>query len=323
MLGDRDYMRAEQFGGRNPRQGPSLIAIIIWMNVAVFLLQLLFEVWIVTPEDVARNPSHYPSGLRAPFQDGGVSREALMNFEIHRLVTYMFVHDSRNLLHLIGNMFLVYFAGKRVLSVLGPRHFLAIYLLGGILGALAQLAAGETYMIGASAGAFALLCAFATLMPEMELLMLLYFIIPLRLRAKYLALGLVAADVLLLLVNLKFNFSPIAHFAHLCGALVGWYYVRALGYGGRTVSLADLRKKRRARSRGAMPEAEGMGRWTQRFGKGKVVDAKVVKHDGSVTEEVDRVLDKIIREGFQSLTKEERRILEEGSEYISRRVNRR
>jgi membrane associated rhomboid family serine protease len=314
MLGDRDYMRAERFGAE-ARQGPSLVAIIIWVNVAVYVLQM-FGMFMVTEVDPV-------SGREIAVPAGGLSREALSQFEFYRLFTYMFVHSNQSLLHILGNMLLVYFAGKRVLSLLGPRHFLMIYFLGGVLGALAQLAFEENYLIGASAGAFALLCAFATLMPEMELLMLVYFVIPVRLRAKYLALGIVGISVLILFVNLIWGVdSNIAHVAHLGGALLGWYYVRALGYGGSTVSLADL-KRMRSRRRAMAPRGERKEGWAQRFRRDEVVDAKEEKSDASVPEEVDRVLDKIIREGFQSLTKDERRILEEGSEYINRRVNRR
>ena len=309
-------MRAERFGDHT-RQGPSLVVVIIWINVAVFLLQA-FEV-IPEAEKVVFDPS---TGRETTIElpAGGLDRDALKNFEFHRLITYMFVHGS--MLHIVGNMFLIYFAGKRVLSLLGPRHFLLIYFLGGILGAVAQLSFEENYLIGASAGAFALLCAFATLMPEMELLMLLYFVIPIKLRVKYLALGLVGINIIILVVNLVMdNHSHIAYIAHLGGALLGWYYVRALGYGGRTVSLSDLRK---ARTRRRVNPAGGRKKmWARRGGAEKVVDAKEAAPDASVTEEVDRVLDKIIREGFQSLTKEERQTLEEGSEYISRRVNRR
>ena len=315
MLGDRDYMRAERFGDQT-RQGPSLVVIIIWINVVVYLLQA-FGMLLVVKVDPE-------TGREMILPGGGLSREALANFEFYRFITYMFVHSSAGPLHIVGNILMVYFAGKRVLNLLGPKHFLLIYFLGGILGAVGQLVFEENYLIGASAGAFALLCAFATLMPEMELLVLLCFVIPVRLRAKYLALGIVGISVFILVVNyaLEIN-SNIAHIAHLGGALLGWYYVRALGYGGRTVSFSDIRKARS--SRRPVPTGGGgtKGGWARRLRRNKVVDAKVEEPDASVTEEVDRVLDKIIREGFQSLTKEERQILEEGSEYINRRVNRR
>ena len=315
-------MRAERFGDQT-RQGPSVVVIIIWVNVVVYLLQM-FDM-LLAVEVVVDPATGRETEVEVPA--GGLSRAALTNFEFYRFITYMFVHSRGEILHIVGNMLLVYFAGKRVLSLLGPRHFLLIYFLGGILGAIAQLAVEDNYLIGASAGAFALLCAFATLMPEMELLMLLYFVIPLRLRAKFLALGIVGISVLILLVNFALGInSNIAHVAHLGGALLGWYYVRALGYGGRTVSLADLRKARSSRRRAPVGGGGGGRGWASRLRKEKVVDAKDAKGatpDTSVTEEVDRVLDKIIREGFQSLTKEERQTLEDGSEYISRRVNRR
>ncbi|MFV1995132.1 MAG: rhomboid family intramembrane serine protease [Verrucomicrobiales bacterium] len=321
MLGDRDYMRAQSFGGDNARQGPSPVTVIIWINVAVFVLQYFFGIWMIPAGEILGEDADASRQILALYPDGGLSREAIFHGQVYRLVTYMFVHGS--LFHILGNMLLVYFAGNRVLSLLGTKHFLLIYLLGGILGAGLQLAVVDTYLIGASAGAFALLCAFATLMPEMELLMLLYFVIPVRLRAKYLALGLVAASVVLLLVNLIPGFnSNIAHLAHLGGAALGWYYVRALGYGGRTVGLVDFVKKRRGGR--AVPKASRDAPGRRRGASERVVDAKVVREaDSSMTEDIDRVLDKIIREGFQSLTREERRILEEGSDHIGRRVNRR
>ncbi len=305
------------FDGQQLRQMPSPVTIIIWINVAVFILQYFFGLlW----EEVRDPESHQLVAL----QMGAVSREVLAEGKVHRLITYMFVHG--NVLHILGNMFLVYFAGKHVLKILGTKHFLGVYFLGGVLGALGQLVISgpNDPLIGASAGAFALVCAFATLMPELELLMLLYFVIPIRLRAKYLALGLVGVSVIWFLVASIFGAGThIAHLAHIVGALAGWYYVRVLGYGGGPVKLSELRRMRAEREARERVHTKRQ-RWSKKFGKGKVVNAKILtKEEDDLSDEVDRVLDKINREGFQSLTKDERRILEDGSEHIGKGANRR
>ncbi|MCX7887307.1 MAG: hypothetical protein N3B01_08680, partial [Verrucomicrobiae bacterium] len=120
--------------------------------------------------------------------------------------------------------------------------------------------------------------AFATMFPDREVTLLLFFVLPIRLKAKYLALIAVAAD---LVPVLEGTGGRVAHLAHLGGAALGWFWVRALGY-GRPLTVRWVRFRTRRR------------RSTEEF----------------IREEIDPILDKIAKHGIESLTRRERRILE-------------
>ena len=139
-------------------------------------------------------------------------------------------------------MLLLYFAGREVEALVGARHFLTIYFGGGLLGGLAQWTftslPPNAPLIGASAGVLAVLIAFTTILPELELTCLLFFVIPIRIRARNLALLLVGSTVLFILVPYLNNLGNqavnilshksvlIGHYAHLGGCIFGWLYVK-------------------------------------------------------------------------------------------------
>jgi membrane associated rhomboid family serine protease len=193
---------------------PSVAVGLVIMNVLCFAAQTAIA--HASPEWVEKWLALSSGGLRS--------------LHLWQLFSYMFLHA--NLLHLFVNMLTLLFLGREMESIIGPRHLLGIYFLGGLLGGLAQMlftpALGA--LIGASAGVCAVLIAFTTILPEMELTILLFFIVPLRLRAKYFALLIVAASVLCVVLGF---FPGVGHLAHLGGCLVGWLYARQLGYGNR------------------------------------------------------------------------------------------
>src|SRR5207302_6182555 len=138
--------------------------------------------------------------------------------------------------------------------------------------------------------------AFTTILPEMEITTLLFFIIPLRMKAKYLAAGIV-------LLSGIFAFSGvmtgIAHIAHLGGCLVGWIYVKQLGFGNPLRIQKYIFEKRQ--------RAERLERMSP---------------EQFISDEIDPILDKISRDGMHSLTRAERRILEKGREKIAQKTSR-
>ncbi|MEM7145686.1 MAG: rhomboid family intramembrane serine protease [Verrucomicrobiota bacterium] len=289
--------------------------VILWANIAVFLLQHVFDVWVTVSVDAK-------TGVAVKSLDGAVSWAGLKAGKVYLLITSMFVHAG--ILHILGNMLIVYFFGKRLLEFFGPKNFLGVYFAGGICGALLQLAASPgTSLIGASGGAFALVCAFATILPQMEIVAALYFVVPIRLKMKYLGFGLaIGSLVLALLKNTLGIFAEYGHLAHFGGCVLGWYYARVLGFGGRPLPFFGLNRPRGARVPGSGPAVPGrFSRRPARFRTAKVQDAAPGERPaGGLKEEMARVLDKINREGFQSLTEEEKRTLERGSELIGRRT---
>lgn len=220
-----------------------------------------------------------------------LSRAAVVHGRVWQSVTYMFLHA--NWIHLGLNMFTLYFAGRIVENNLGARHLLKVYFIGGLVGGLAQLAAiwrsGGT-VVGASAGVCAALFAFTTLFPEARLTALLFFVVPVRLKARHLALGFIAVSVFFIVTDSGGN---IGHVAHLGGCLVGWFMTRRVLRGGVPVRIPVFRG-----FSGGEP-----GHPTGVF----------------VGHRIDAILDKVAREGIHSLTPEERRLLENDRDLGGRR----
>lgn len=257
----------------------SLTLLLVVLNVLCFLAQLLAD-WI--------SPGWMEQWL-------ALSRTGILNGYIWQFFTYMFLHGG--VMHLLVNMFTLYFAGREVEALTGRAHFLGIFFLGGLIGGVAQIVAvSGGSLMGASAGVFAILIAFTTIFPEVQLTCLIFFVIPLRIKAKYLAMILVLSSIAFVLTG---SIQEIGHVAHLGGCLVGWVYVKRLGFGNplRIQAYFDRKREFAARVKGMSPEE-------------------------FISEEIDPILDKIAREGIHSLTRLERKILEKGRDKIAQKTSR-
>lgn len=315
-LYDRDYMRDDVPTLGERLRGISAFHWFFWANIAVFIGQWFFA-----------------SDKGGPFvPGGGVSIEGLKNGEVWTPFTYMFVHGSVG--HILLNMMMLWFAGKRVQDLYGPRHFTLIYILSGLTGAALQLVAGslisqqpDVYLLGASAAIMGLMLAYAVAMPEEEIYLMIMFIIPVRFRLWGLAKFLILTNLVLgalgmmhILPHWLSNSGNIAYLAHLGGALAGWYYARILGYGGLPTSLEKFNSVPRSNRRPAMAAS------TRRRRPLVELDEDAIRQQNAtrdpvldlMRDEVDPILDKISDQGIHSLTDEERRILDRASRQISR-----
>ncbi|MBU6436216.1 MAG: rhomboid family intramembrane serine protease [Betaproteobacteria bacterium] len=184
--------------------------ILIVINVVGFLLQQAFgdtmirllALWPPVAGDWAQ------SSLTAPWQ----------------WLTYSVLHD--NLAHIAFNMFGLWIFGQDLERVWGPRRIVLAYVASVFLGAAAQMLTAAAFggggvpVIGASAGVFGLMLAFALVFPERRL-MLLFFPVPIPART------FVALYALLeLTLGVTGTQSGVAHFAHLGGLLGGWLVYR-------------------------------------------------------------------------------------------------
>ncbi len=222
-----------------------------------------------------------------------LSREGIAQGFYWQFLTYMFLHGGW--LHLLVNCLGLYFAGREVEIVCGPRHLLGIYFAGGLAGGILQLlCVPGVPLIGASAGVCAVLLAFTTMLPELEITALIFFILPIRMRAKWLGRIVVGSSILFAVSGYGGN---IGHVAHLGGAMLGWFYARRLGFGGAFWLQRFVRDRRRTRERQERMDPNEF-----------------------ISQEIDPILDKIAREGIQSLTRAERRILELGREKIAKKT---
>ena len=143
-----------------------------------------------------------------------------------QLLTFQFLHGGW--IHLFLNSWALFLFGQELEFFLGRASFLKLYLLSGVAGGLVQifcaLALPEHFggaLVGASAGVFGLLAAFAALFPERQITLLLFFILPLTLRAKTLLFW----GVLLAIAGTLMPDDHIAHAAHLGGILGGLAYL--------------------------------------------------------------------------------------------------
>jgi rhomboid protease GluP len=93
---------------------------------------------------------------------GALSRDLVLQGELWRLLTPMFLHGSED--HLIGNMFALYVLGVACEHAVGPVLMLALYLAAGISGALASMAITEGPSVGASGAIFGLMATVAVLL---------------------------------------------------------------------------------------------------------------------------------------------------------------
>lgn len=140
--------------------------------------------------------------------------------------THIFLHE--NILHLLLNMYAIYFFGAPVLSTMKTSKFALLYLLGGLMGgALYNLVLAiqtnmgyvpHSHILGASGAAFAILGAFAMRFPNAPLGIMF---LPFEFKAKYFMMAIVAYEIFATISGVSLFGSNIAHMAHVGGAAMG------------------------------------------------------------------------------------------------------
>lgn len=214
---------------------------------------------------------------------GAVLPESFLNMiELWRLVTYQFLHSPSDIFHIVFNMMVLYFMGPFVERTWGARAFLKFYLIAGAAGGvvytllvlLRVLPAG--IMVGASGAIYGVVAAIAVMYPRMRVL--LYGIIPMTM------VWLVVLVVIMSLLFIATGINAGGEVAHLTGLAVGFLYVKYKPL---------LTQWRMERQKGA---------WAQKM-----------EHERNFHAEVDQILDKIRRDGINSLSRREKQILQEAT----------
>jgi len=284
MLEDRDYMRQPVY--YRPRVSFTVALLIV--NAIVFLVECALS---SHPLRLAPDNSFF-------YNYFALSLEGLEHGWVWQLLTYQFMHAG--LLHIFLNSWAIYVFGREIEETLGPQKFLALFLTSGVIGGIFQALASWIWphyfggaVVGASSGAFGLVAAFAILYPDRELTLLLFFVLPLTLRAE----TLLILSAALALFGIAFPTGNIADVAHLGGMLTGIVFVRQFIQGRWNWPRWKF-SARRAASR----EPEGD-----------------VSTDEFLQTEVDPILDKISAHGIQSLTEHERKILEKARAKMTKR----
>jgi membrane associated rhomboid family serine protease len=275
-----------------PRLTPSVARLIAVTAVAQLLLETIF-----TSQEFRSILAMDPAGFAArPW--GALS--------------YLFVH--RNVLHLATNMVGLYLFGTAVEGRMGTRSFLFYYIYCGIGAAVFSLLLNFVIplgpIIGASGAVLGVAVAFAMFWPDAEIMV---FPIPVPIRARTLVIGLALMD----LVLARWVHDGVAHEAHLGGMLAGWMFFKIQAFSQRRPSPTPRQQPERvvmvqqtAATHDSDPHVQTVSR-------------PIAPRPGSdpVAAEVDRVLDKISANGIESLTREERRFLDEVSKRKQREVN--
>ena len=200
---------------------------------------------------------------------------------IWQFVTYMFLHGD--FWHLAFNMLWLWMFGCSLEADWGSRPFLNYYFFTGVGGGVVNFLAtinSNVPTIGASGAIFGIIVAYAMAYPNR--LIYIYMLFPVK--VKYFAIFAVGINLYAAVQSTAPHASPVAHFAHLGGALFGYLYLK---FGDRVrFSLPRIRLNTRSRT------GNKAGDW-----------------HNFMRSEVDPILDKISREGIHSLTRKERKIL--------------
>jgi membrane associated rhomboid family serine protease len=193
---------------------------------------------------------------------------------------------------LLANLLLLFLAGRELEPIVGPRHFTAIYALGNIIGGLAHWTVMRWQpLMGISAGVAAILVAYTTILPELEVTCHLLFVLPVRIRAKHLAWALLAVCGLCWYTRAATEIGPVGMIA---GAVFGWAYVKQLGYGNPLAIQRYIFDRRQRAARLARMNPEQF-----------------------IALEIDPILEKIAQQGVKSLTRAERKVLEQGRDKLN------
>jgi membrane associated rhomboid family serine protease len=252
---------------------------LIGINLIAYAAQLVIE---------ASQPGFVWSYLT--LSDSGVREAYAWQF-----LTAMFLHIGP--WHLLGDMLILYLLGRDLESILGQRHFLYLYLAGSVAGELGHLfLMPSTSVVYAASGAVAaVVVAYAAILPELELTALMFFVVPIRLKAKHLGYATFILAITLLCLDRE---QTVSHSAYLGGAIAGWIYAHLLGFGHPSL-LQRFLSQRRA-------EADRLEHMTA---------------DQIMSHEIDPLLEKIARAGLVSLSRKERRKLTRARQRILERTS--
>ncbi|MFH0842076.1 MAG: rhomboid family intramembrane serine protease [Bacteroidota bacterium] len=279
---------------RTFRSGNSLIKL-IFINIGVFLLISLAAIigfLLNNPavSEISLAQLSVPASLR------------ILLLKPWTLITYMFTH--KDIWHILFNMLWLYWFGKIFLEYLDQRKLVAVYLLGGISGAVVYVLSfnifpaftglvAESVAIGASASVMAVVIAAATYVPDYSINLFLLG----RVKIKYMALA-----IFILTSIMDFSVNSGGKLAHIGGALLGYLYAlnlkrgRDIGKGFNRIidffaTIFKLRKRMRVTYKKPASDYD--------FNKRKA------EHQARI----NAILDKISKGGYDSLTREEKDIL--------------
>lgn len=274
--------------------GSSLIRL-IYINIAVFILITLIAIigFLVTNPLISEKAIDLlavPSALK------------VLITRPWTLITYMFLH--KDIWHILFNMLWLYWFGTIFLQYLDQKKLVAVYLLGGIGGAVLYIFSfnvfpafsglvSESVAIGASASVMAVVIAISAYVPDYTVHLLLLG----RVKIKYMALA-----IFILTSFMDFSVNSGGKLAHIGGAFFGYFYTLNIRQGrdiGRVINRAIdfivtlFRPRKKMKVTYKKPSTE--------------YEYNEMKSEHQA--KINTILDKISKGGYDSLTKEEKETL--------------
>lgn len=277
---------------------------------------------------------------------GGLHFFMASHFHLYQFLTYQFLHA--NLTHLFFNMFALWMFGCVVENVWGPKQFLFYYISCGIGAGLMQeiVQFGDFYLrisaqqpsvtfselfvvgeqlsnqlntwttIGASGAVYAILLAFGMIFPNERIFI---FPLPVPIKAKWFVLGYAVVE---LVSAVSSSADGVAHMAHLGGMLFGFLMIRYWNrHPDAHFNRSDGKEFFQRWNKWKAKSSSGSNYSRQTRTEGPTFTASTNEADMDYNarkrqnqEEIDAILDKIRKSGYDSLTKEEKRRLFDASQ---------
>jgi membrane associated rhomboid family serine protease len=240
---------------------------LVWINVIAFVAQLSLE---------ASQPGFVRDYL-------ALSDYGVLNAYSWQFITALVLYG--NPWHFVGNVIVLYVLGRDIESILGQRHCLYLFLSGAIAGELGHLflMPSETVLYAASGGVAAVIIAYATILPEMDLFAWRTRFFFLHVNATHFVYTITFLSLVMLMVDRN---GAVIHSAIPGGLIAGWLYANLLGYGHPSWLQRKLAERRAAAQR------------LERMSGAEFLEL-----------EINPLLEKISRSGIDSLTRAERQIL--------------
>lgn len=276
------------------RKGTNLLKL-IYINAAVFLVMAVLQI-IAVLSNVPAISTSVLEFLALPAASTAVLQKPWT------VITYMFLHEG--FFHVLFNMLWLYWFGRIFSDYFDQKKLVSVYIMGGLAGALLYMISFNLFpafseiinisiALGASASVMAIVVATATLVPDHAV----YLLFLGRVKIKYIALG-----IFLLTSVFDFSVNTGGKIAHIGGAVLGYIYATRFKQGKDTGTWINK-------------ALDGIATWFKPRKKMKVSYKKPVtdyeynRIKADHQEQINKILEKISKGGYDSLTKKEKEIL--------------
>jgi membrane associated rhomboid family serine protease len=285
---------------RHTLQHATMLKKLLYLNIAVFVL---LHIAIIGLRLFNSNATEWLTNLELP------SNLSLLLVRPWTLLTYMILHVE--IWHIVFNLICLLGFGQLFLLYFSQKHLLGIYLLGGFAGALFYIGAynlfpyfsavkANSFLLGASASIMAIIVAVAVHVPNLEVSLWLFG----KIKLKYIAIFTVTISVLGISSN-----NAGGEFAHLGGALAGFFFAKRFHDGKDITKGINKFIDAVITLFGQRPR-----KFKVKYDK-KKPDAFYNKQKNDNEKEIDIILEKIKRSGYESLSTDEKKKLFDRSKH--------